>query len=121
MYDFNPNFGLLASFSPEAGSFTARAASDDGTVCRWTNQTSGATIDVSISQPGPTALAAAKNAAAAGTSVSGLGDAAYFSQSGGAGTIQAFKGPFWVTTTSVFFGSATDAKSIIASAVAAAG
>lgn len=120
MYDFNPNFGLLASFSPDAGTLTARAANDKGTVCRWVNQTSGDTIDVSISQPGPNALAAARSAAESGTSVSGLGDAAFFAHSGGVGVVQIFAGPYWVTTTSVYFSSASDAKSIASAAAAAA-
>lgn len=119
MYDFNPNFGLLDSFSPEAGTLTARAANDKGTVCRWINQTSGATIDVSISQPGANALAAARSAAESGTSVSGLGDAAYFSSSGGTGVVQVFAGPYWVTTISDYFSSAGDATSIASAAVAA--
>ena len=120
MYDFNPNFGLLAQFSPAAGTVTARAAADEGTVCRWINQTSDDTIDVSISQPGPNAFAAAQSAAASGSSVSGLGDAAYFSSSGGTGVIQVFAGPRWITATSVYFASASDADSIISAAVAAA-
>lgn len=121
MYDFNPNFGLLAKFSPEAGTLAARAATDDGTVCRWINQTSDDTIDVSISQPGPNAFAAAKAAADSGTSVSGLGDAAYFSSSGGTGVVQVFDGPRWLTATSVYFASAGDANSIISAVISAAG
>lgn len=120
MYDFNPNFGLLAKFSPEAGTVTAQAAADQGTVCRWMNQTSGDTIDVAIAQPGPNALAAAKTTASSGDSVSGLGDDAYFSHSGQVGVIQVFDGPYWITATSVYFASARDAKTIITSAVNAA-
>ena len=120
MYDFNPNFGLLASFTPSAGSLAARATADKGTVCRWSNQTSGDTVDVTISRPGSTAFTAAKGAAGTGTSVSGLGDAAYFSTSGGAGIVQVFDGPFWITATSVYFSSADDASGIMRAAVAAA-
>lgn len=117
MYDFNPNFGLLAKFSPPAGSVTARAVSDEGTVCRWINQTSDDTIDVSISQPGSKALSAAMAAAESGASVSGLGEAAYFSSSGGTGVVQIFDGPYWVTATSVYFSSAGDASSLVNSAL----
>ncbi len=120
VYDFNPNYGLLATFSPTAGTLAARAASDGGTVCRWINQTSDVTIDVSISQPGAKALAAAMSAANSGTSVNGLGDAAFFSSSGGTGVIQVFDGKRWITATSLSFSSARDADSIIAAAVAAA-
>lgn len=115
MYDFNPNFGLLAKFSPDAGTLTARAVSDEGTVCRWINQTSGDTIDVSISQPAKSALSAAQSEAESGTSASGFGDAAYFSHSGGTGLVQIFDGPYWVTVTSVYFSSAGDANSLASS------
>ena len=120
MYDFNPNFGLLSQFSPAAGTLAARAAADDGTVCRWINQTSDDTIDVSISQPGQKALAAAMAAASSGSSVNGLGDSAYFAASGGTGVVQVFSGSRWITATSVYFSTARDADSIISAAVAAA-
>lgn len=120
MYDFNPNFGLLAQFTPAAGTVTARAAAAQGTVCRWINQTSDDTIDVSIAQPGPNAFAAAQSAAATGTAVSGLGDAAYFSTSGNTGVIQVFQGERWITAASVYFTSASDADSLISAALIAA-
>lgn len=120
MYDFNPNFGLLASFTPDSGSLAEQAVADQGTVCRWINQTSGDTIDVTISQPGPTAFAQARSSAGTGTPVSGLGDAAYFSASGGPGVVQSFSGPFWITATSVFFTVPDDASGIVRDAVAAA-
>lgn len=120
MYDFNPNFGLLNSFTPDAGSLAASAVAAKGVACRWVNQTSGDTVDVSISNPGPSALAAAKNTASSGTPVAQLGDAAYFSKSGGAGIVQVFRGDFWITVRSVYFSSASDATSILGDAVAAA-
>ncbi|MEO7544805.1 MAG: arginyl-tRNA synthetase [Terrimesophilobacter sp.] len=112
MYDFNPNFGLLANFAPEAGSLAAQAVIDRGTVCRWINQTSGDTIDVSISQPSPKSRTTAESAAESGTSVGGLGDAAYFSQSGKTGVVQIFVGNYWVTVSSVYFSSAGDAQTL---------
>ncbi|GAA3740640.1 hypothetical protein GCM10022239_15450 [Leifsonia bigeumensis] len=120
MYDFNPNFGLLAKFTPGAGTLAAQAVANQGTACRWMNQTSRETIDVTISQPGPTAFAAARDAASNGTPVSGLGDAAYFSTDGDAGVVQAFSGPFWITATSVYFSGAGDAGALMKDAVAAA-
>ena len=119
MYDFNPNFGLLASFTPDAGSLAAQAVASKGIACRSVNQTSSATVDVSISHPTPSAFSAAKDAASSGTSVSGLGDAAFFSTSGGAGIVQVFNGALWITARSVFFSSAGDATSILTEAVAA--
>ena len=121
MYDFNPNFGLLAKFTPDAGSFAARAIADKGVACRWINQTSGDTVDVSISRPAPTGFDAAKGAATSGKPVTGIGDAAYFTTRGNAGTVQVFSGTYWVTVTSVYFSSAGDAQSIVADAVASIG
>ncbi|MBX3309180.1 MAG: hypothetical protein KF739_01950 [Cryobacterium sp.] len=118
MYDFNPNFGLLSSFEPASNTLSARAVQDKGTVCRWMNQTSRITIDIAISSPGPTALAAAKDAAKAGSAVSGIGDEAYFSVSGGIGTLQAFSGQFWVSAASPAFASSADAATLVKSAVA---
>lgn len=120
MYDFNPNFGLLTAFSPTAGSFAARAVADKGTACRWVNQTSGVTIDFGVSSPGPTALAAARDAAASGTAMKGLGDAAYFSAAGGTGTVQVVSGERWITLASAFFSSPEDAADLAAIAVKAA-
>ncbi|MCC6375469.1 MAG: arginyl-tRNA synthetase [Microbacteriaceae bacterium] len=120
MYDFNPNFGLLDSFTPSANSLAEQALNLKGTACRWINQTSGDVIDVSISRPGPKALASAKTQAQSGSTVSGLGDSAYFSVQGNFGTIQVFKGDFWITATSAFFSSASDADPIISVAIAAA-
>lgn len=120
MYDFNPNFGLLSTFSPDAGTVTAQAVTNQGTVCRWMNQTSGDTVDVAISQPGPNTLTAARTTASSGAAVSGYGDAAYFAHSGQVGVLQVFDGPLWITATSVYFSSANDARTIITSAVKAA-
>lgn len=120
MYDFNPNFGLLDSFTPDVNTLVARAVTDDGTTCRWVNQTSGVTIDIGLSSPGPTAFAAAKAAAKAGRSVGGLGDEAYFAASGGLGVIQAFTGSIWITVSSEYFTVPNDATTIMTDAVAAA-
>ncbi|MBB5632440.1 hypothetical protein BKA04_000663 [Cryobacterium mesophilum] len=97
----------------------ARAAADDGTICRWVNQTSGATIDIGVSSPGATAFAAARSAARSGTPVGGLGDEAYFTVSGGVGVLQAFAGSIWVTASSEYFAVPQDATTIVAKAVAA--
>lgn len=120
MYDFNPNFGLLDSFAPGANTLAARAVANDGTACRWVNQTSGVTIDIGLSSPGPTAFASAKSAAKGGTAVSGLGDEAYFAASGGVGVLQAFTGTIWISVASEYFTAPGDATTIMADAVAAA-
>jgi len=120
MYDFNPNFGLLASFTPDSGTLAARAVADKGIACRWVNQTSGDTVDVSLSHPAPNDLSVAMDAAQTGTPVAGLGDSAFFSKSGSAGVVQVFRGEFMVTVRSVFFSTAADASTILADAIAAA-
>ena len=120
MYDFNPNFGLLDSFNPGANTLAARAVADDGTACRWINQTSGVTIDFGLSSPGSTAIAEAKAAAKSGTAVSGLGDEAYFAASGGIGVLQAFTGTVWITAASEYFSAPQDAATLMADAVVAA-
>lgn len=120
MYDFNPNFGLLAKFTPDPDSFDSRALANKGVACRWINQTSGDTVDVAVSRPGPTSFDAAKGAASTGTPVTGIGDAAYFTTRGNAGTVQVFNGSFWITVTSVYFATSKDAQKIVADAVAAA-
>ncbi len=118
IYDFNPNFVLLNSFSPASNTLAAQAIQDQGTACRWINQTSKITIDIGISSPGPNALSVAERSASAGASVSGLGDSAYFSRSGGLGTVQVFSGEFWISAASPAFSAAEDAMALVEHAVA---
>jgi len=116
MYDFNPNYVLLSSFAPDAGTPAATAVQSKGTVCRWENGTSGITIDVSVVQPAPSAVSGLK--ADAG-SVSDSFDG-YFSLDGRTGTAQVFTGPYWVTLSSQEFfraGDATNLVSIVTAAV----
>ncbi|WP_349898522.1 hypothetical protein [Parafrigoribacterium soli] len=119
MYDFNPNFSLDADYTPKSGSSASAALKYRGIACNWVNQTSGETISFAAAHPAASDLAALKRAAASGTAVSGLGDAAWFSKSGETGELQVFRGPYWVTATSVFFGTADDAKQLAEDAVAA--
>lgn len=118
IYDFNPNFVLLNSFSPASNTLAAQAIQDQGTACRWINQTSKITIDIGISSPGPNALSVAESSASSGTSVNGLGDAAFFSRSGGLGTVQVFSGEFWISAASPAFSAADDAMALVEHAVA---
>jgi hypothetical protein len=83
------------------------------------NQTSGATIDFGVAHPAASDLAALKASAASGTAVSGIGDSAWFSTSGDTGQLQIFRGPYWITASSVFFGAPDDAKQLALDAVAA--
>lgn len=119
MYNFNPNFSLNSSFSPTAGSAAAVAVANGGVACSWVNDTSSETITIAVAQPGSTQLAQLKSTAAQGTAASGYGDSSYFSTSGGTGRVDVFSGSYWLVATSVYFSSATDAGSLLNSALAA--
>ncbi|HEY0248442.1 MAG TPA: arginyl-tRNA synthetase [Gryllotalpicola sp.] len=119
MYDFNPNFGLDAIFTPKSGTAAARAVADRGIACNWTNQTSGDTITFSVARPAASELTTLKTAAAAGTSAAGYGDAAWFSSAGQVGRVDVFRGDYWLTVSSVYFGSAADASSLLSAALSA--
>jgi len=115
MYDFNPNYVLLSSFTPDAGTTAAAAVQSKGTVCRWENGTSGITIDVSVVQPAPSAVSGLK--ADAGSSTDSFDG--YFSLDGRTGTAQTFTGPYWVTLSSQEFFRAGDAKTLVSIVTAA--
>ena len=119
VYDFNPNFGLDSGFSPKSGTAAAKAVADNGTACNWLNQTSGDTFAFAVARPVAAELALLKTTAATGTPASGLGDAAYFSTSGGVGRVDVFRGAYWLVATSVYFGSAADASTLVTTALAA--
>lgn len=108
MYEFDPNFGLLANYSPPAGSFGSTAVANSGIACGWVQQTSGEMIEIAVARPAEAVLAELK--AAAG------GDGS-FSSAGGAGTVQRFTGPYWVSATSTYFFKAGDAQLLVDSAL----
>lgn len=120
VYDFNPNTSLQPAYKPAAGSDGATALSFKGISCGLVNNSSGAITSVSIAHPAASDLAALKAAAARGTAASGLGDAAYFSTSGQVGQLQVFTGAYWITASSVFFGSTDDARALVTAALSAA-
>lgn len=115
MYDFNPNFLLLNSFNPAAGSAAATAIAAQGVACRWENSTSGVVIDVSVAKPAPSKLESLKSdAGSAASSFDG-----YFAVSGGTGTAQVFSGAYWATLSSAAFFEAADASDLVANVKAA--
>ncbi|MEV8255075.1 arginyl-tRNA synthetase [Rhodoglobus sp. NPDC076762] len=115
MYDFNPNFLLLNSFTPAAGSAAATAIESQGVACRWENTSSGITIDVSVAKPAPGKLESLKsNAGPAASSFDG-----YFAASGGTGTAQLFSGEYWAALSSAAFFEAGDASTLVADVQAA--
>lgn len=109
----------MSGFTPPAGSAASVAVSDRGIACSWVNQTSRATITVSVARPGAHELAALTTTAARGTASSGYGDAAYFSKSGDAGRIDVFSGRYWLVATSSYFASTVDASGIVKAALSA--
>jgi hypothetical protein len=122
VYDYNPNFGLVDGFVPESGSLAGQAVAANGLACRWMNQTSGATIDVSVAHLDARSNEIRKDYLASNsTSVSDFGPDGYFDQGDVGSAAQAFPGEFWVTAASVAFFTAEDAAAIMGNATAAVG
>lgn len=120
MYAFNPNFGLITRWTPHAGSAAATAKSEQGIACRWSNQTSGDTMDFSVAHLDAASIEALKNdAVEKSTMVPTYGDEAYFSVSGGVGTAIVFQGDYWLVATSVDYLEPGDPADLIAAALSA--
>lgn len=120
MYEYNANFGLDSAFTPDEGSVAGRAVAAGGVACRWTNQTSGETIDVAVAHLSERDLSARKDElVSSSTPVNDFGPAGYFGTSDITGVAQVFSGPYWVTATSVTFFEPADAAPIVAAALAA--
>jgi hypothetical protein len=122
LYIYNPNFGRINDFTPEDGTAAASALTYQGVACRWQNQTSGDTIDVSVAQLDDDTLTALKNAAFEDSEmVPTYGEEAYFLVEAGVGTAQVFEGPYWIVAESVVFFEPGDASELIQSVLAALG
>lgn len=121
MYDVNPNFSLLGSWTPDAGTPAAEARAADGAVCRWQNDTSGVAIDISVASFDAATLEAKANATnGVSTMVPTYGsDEAYFAVSGGVGEAVVFHDAYWVVVRSVMFLEPGDAEPIVSSVLAA--
>ncbi|MEO6532151.1 MAG: arginyl-tRNA synthetase [Pseudolysinimonas sp.] len=120
IYAFNPNFGLINSWTPKANSAAATAKSEQGIACRWQNQTSGDTIDISAAHLDAASIESLKNdAVGKSTMVPTYGDEAYFSTSGGVGTAIVFQGDYWLVASSVDFLEPGDPADLIAAALSA--
>lgn len=121
VYDYNPNYGNQPKFTPPAGSNAARVAASKGTVCNWVQQTSGETFIMAVAKPAPAELEKLRTAAANGTAVSGLGDAAYFATGPSGGEAQVFAGKYWVVASSAAFYDAETARPLIKAALSSLG
>lgn len=120
MYDFNPNFSLLASWSPASGTPAADALAADGVACRWQNDTSGEVIDVSVASFDTASLDELANDAYTNSTMVPTygGDEAYFSVVDGVGEAIVFQDSFWVVVRSSYFLEPGDAEPIVASVLA---
>jgi len=120
MYDFNPNFSLIDSWTPAAGSPAADAVDAEGVACRWQNDTSGEVIDVSVASFDPATLETlANDAYTNSTMVPTYGvDEAYFAVTGSVGEAIVFDGPYWIVVSSSYFLEPGDAEPIVASVLA---
>lgn len=113
MYDFNPNVSALGEFSPVADTPAAKVASYNGLTCRWSNNTSGRTIDVSIAKLAPQTLDdLAAEADAAGESVTTYGEKGFFSHTSGLGTAQIFTSTYWIVISSKDFSDSRGAEQL---------
>lgn len=121
VYDYNPNFGNQPDFTPLSGSDVATIAANQGVACNWVNQTSGVTFQVAAAQLAADDLATVRAGLPSGASVSGIGDAAYFSASGGIGVAHVFSGPYWVVASSPAFYEFAEVRPLVTAALTALG
>lgn len=121
VYDYNPNYGNQPDFTPAAGTDVATIAANQGVACNWVNQTSGVTFQVAVAQLAADDLASVRAGLSSGSSVSGVGDAAYFSASGGVGVAHVFSGPYWIVASSPAFYEFVEVQPIVKGALAALG
>ena len=120
IYDFNPNFVLIDGFQPKDDTVAATALAYDGVACRWQNQTSGESIDLSVASLDEDSLTALKNAAFEDSEmVPTYGEEAYFGINGQVGIAQVFQGPYWIVAESPAFFEPGDAAVVVDSAIAA--
>ncbi|MCW4386649.1 arginyl-tRNA synthetase [Salinibacterium sp. SYSU T00001] len=114
IYAYNPNLTLVDGQTPESGSPGARAVAAEGIACHYMNLTSGESIVVSASSPGPDALAQVRSElSGTATPAEGLGGEGWF----GDGTATVISGPYLVTASSDFFTAAADAQQLTTTAI----
>ncbi|MFT4029004.1 MAG: arginyl-tRNA synthetase [Protaetiibacter sp.] len=123
MYEVNPNFSLLAEWTPDAGTPAAEALAADGVACRWQNDTSGDPVDISVASFDTAALEAKKNATySASTMVPTYGgDEGYFTVADGVGEAVVFVDSYWLVVRSPVFLEPGDAEPIVSAALSALG
>ena len=120
IYDFDPNFALIGSYNPPAGSAADEALAAGGVACSWVRESGGTTIEVSAARLSDQEITDKKNAAFASSQmVPTYGEEAYFEVEGGVGTAIVFQGSFWLVVSSPAFAEPGEPTGIIDSALAA--
>lgn len=123
VYAYNPNMSAVAAPTPSEGSLAAEAASLEGTVCRWSNDTSNVAIDVAVAIPGETEFTDLEDAAEAdATPADAFGNTpevqGYFDVEGSVGTAQVFAAGRWIVLSSPMFVEAADVEPLVTSILA---
>jgi hypothetical protein len=113
IYEYNPNFGNVDEWVPSPGTAAGDGIAAQGTACRWQNQSSGATIDVSVAHLLGSGLSGKRADVAASSTPASWAIEGYFLANGGSGVAQAFTGEYWITVESTTFFAAEDVTPII--------
>lgn len=117
MYEFNPNFGTAPGYEPDSTTIAA-VAEAEGTVCGWSNQTSGELVELGVATLPPNAFSAQVGRAAVDSNaVPTYGTPpeveGFFTQSAGVGQAQVFTGDHWIVLESVDFLEPGDAEELV--------
>jgi len=116
IYDYNPNVGLLADFTPEQGTLAGDAVGQQGLACRLLNQSSGETIDIGLVAFIGGAFAEQEASVSASASATTTFDG-FFDVEGTTGIAQAFSDPYWITFSSKAFLEDQDAADLVTAAL----
>lgn len=120
LYELNPNLAFDSESQPTA--LGARAVADQGISCGWIHETAGTRLTVAVAAYNGAGLDAARGAAATRGGVatdSTVGTPGYFREAGGVGTVELFRGQYWIIVESPIFGSSTEAQTVINAVVRA--
>jgi hypothetical protein len=122
VYDYNQNYGTAPAYSPTASSLAETAATYNGLTCGYSNQSSGALIELSVVAPNDVLMTTLKQQADANSqAVPTYGTPptvdGFFAYLGGSGQAQVFTGTYWVTLSSPAFFNEPGAAEGLMSAV----
>lgn len=118
LYAINPTLALLGPIEADANTPRAQVAAAGGTVCRWSHETSGATIDIAVAQLTASASTALKNTLVVeSNSVPTYEVEGYFAMNGAIGEANAFPDPYWVSVVSSMFSEPGDALPYVSAVI----